>query len=55
MENEGMAGTDRGKVERACSLWRGFLLTKGASPELALVFCKGALMSLHGNKGKVGA
>jgi hypothetical protein len=34
-------------VTRACNLWKGFLLSKDASPELALVFCKGALMALN--------
>jgi hypothetical protein len=34
-------------VKRACNLWKGFLLSKNASPELALVFCKGALMALN--------
>jgi len=34
-------------VKRACNLWKGFLLSKDASPELALVFCKGALMALN--------
>jgi len=34
-------------VKRACNLWKGFLLSKEASPELALVFCKGALMALN--------
>lgn len=38
---------DNPSVKRACNLWKGFLLSKDASPELALVFCKGALMALN--------
>jgi hypothetical protein len=38
---------DNPNVKRACNLWKGFLLSRGASPELALVFCKGALMALN--------
>ena len=43
-------GTGTQKVVRACNLWKGFLLSKDASPELALVFCKGALMALNPNE-----
>jgi hypothetical protein len=48
-----MAGTgarmamDKGAAERACRLWKGFLLSKEVSPELALIFCKGALLTLN--------
>jgi len=38
---------DGPNVKRACNLWKGFLMSKDASPELALVFCKGALMALN--------
>jgi len=39
--------TDRDAAERACRLWKGFLLSKEVSPELALIFCKGALLTLN--------
>jgi len=42
--------TEITNVKRACDLWRGFLLSKDASPELALVFCKTALMALNPNE-----
>jgi hypothetical protein len=38
-------------VRRACGLWRGFLMTQASNPEMALIFCKGALLSLNKEKG----
>lgn len=38
---------DRDAAERACRLWKGFLISKEVSPELALIFCKGALLTLN--------
>jgi hypothetical protein len=43
----GVGFMQTGQVERACNLWRGFLLSKDRDPDLALIFCKGALLSLN--------
>lgn len=40
------------KVERACNLWKGFLQTKESNPQVALIFCKGALVSLYREKAE---
>lgn len=41
--------TTRSNVDKAVNLWKGFLKTQDANPELALIFCKGALLSLNTN------
>jgi hypothetical protein len=38
-------------IRKACGLWKGFLMTQGSNPEMALIFCKGALISLKNEKG----
>jgi hypothetical protein len=43
---------EREAKERACRLWKGFLLSKEVSPEIALIFCKGALLALNEHKGE---
>lgn len=37
----------KNKVNKAVNLWKGFLKTQDSNPELALIFCKGALLSLQ--------
>jgi len=38
-------------VRKACGLWKGFLMTKNSNPDMALIFCKGALLSLRKEQG----
>lgn len=42
---------ERTNVQKACGLWKGFLMTKNTNPEMALIFCKGALLSLRKEQG----
>jgi hypothetical protein len=43
--------THRQNIRKACSLWKGFLVTQSSNPEMAVIFCKGALLSLRDEKG----
>jgi hypothetical protein len=42
---------DKQNIRKACSLWKGFLVTQKSNPEMAVIFCKGALLSLRDEKG----
>jgi hypothetical protein len=46
-----MNAPDRENVDKAVNLWKGFLKTQDSNPELALIFCKGALLSLKTKNG----
>jgi hypothetical protein len=42
---------ERTNVQKACGLWKGFLMTQNTNREMALIFCKGALLSLKKEQG----